>query len=329
MSSWAYFLVIDAAMLFPFDIVEGYELAHPLLPLIVFHKALFLLPYIKKSGLLAFLVCQQIALSFLLFKQNHRFLMTVIFVTCLAFWMVGYILPQKKSAAPNWLEKTICLRLDPFEKKSIWKWAHCMREELAKPNRDQKMLVIMPESTCPFALNEHQEVIAFLHEYSLKEYRNELILGGQRRDHESVYNCLYHISSGEIHSMYDKRHGMFFVERIPRFCDIPALRKIFLSGNEPFCQSSAECKEITSSLITYQPVLCSELFFSRVETVDTNAMLLVLVNDAWFPVRYQQDLMASAARFNAILWQKDILYVSYSNAALYSKEGFIWNIKCA
>ena len=76
----------------------------------------------------------------------------------------------------------------------------------------------------------------------------------------------------------------------------------------------------------FVPYICSELFFN--EYPDDNyhdTPILVLVNDSVFLQhacsRYICNELQMLARFKAVQWQREIVYVSYSQSFYCGKDG--------
>lgn len=322
-ATWLYFFIVDRAILWIFDVVEGYELAHPVLPLVRYTPILFLIPWLGKQGLLFFLIVFQLSIVELIHAlQYNKPVMLLMVVISLMPFLISWLPARRTINRPEWLDRIVCMHVMPDPKRSMWQQAHMIRKALEQACRTRPDLIVMPESTFPFCLNEHQEILKYWHEYALPS-TTELILGGHRREGNDVYNTLYFIRGDTIVELYDKQHGLLFVERVPHLFDYPALRKFFLSDSAPFCQSTKKSSSLQTSRFKCAPLICSELFFSHHDTHKELDLYVALVNDTWY-CAYQRFLMRQDARLKALLWQKDILYVSYSEAALFARTGVIF-----
>jgi hypothetical protein len=86
----------------------------------------------------------------------------------------------------------------------------------------------------------------------------------------------------------------------------------------------SSCERVQLALlenVIFIPYICSELFFNELpDDCCKNDPIIAVINDLLFPT-YMQKLLVLLARFKAIQWQRDIVYVSYTQSLFIDQWG--------
>jgi hypothetical protein len=114
---------------------------------------------------------------------------------------------------------------------------------------------------------------------------------------------------------YDKKHAMLLSERLSTWMDNDFFKHIYFNERQPIHRSLCERTQcVVSENISFVPYICSELFFTELpDDTYENSPVLAVVNDILFTT-YIQKLLVLLARFKAIQWQRNIIYVSYTQS---------------
>ncbi len=322
-----HFIWIEHGVLWIFDNFEGYFFAYPLLPLIEYPALLAYMPLLSKEFFLSALLIGNAMIAYMIARGLNRFALAILALSLLPF-IAGFFKAQNVRL-PSWLN-TIGVLAPSVWKHHEYAWdrAHYLQEQL-KPLLERNpdiTSIIMPESSFKFPLNRLDAVSEFWNTYALNN-RIRLIIGGYRYDADQLYNSLYCLYQGATVTVYDKKHGLPFFERLPCFMCSSLFKKLFLSRQVPFCQSAA-CRVLIP--ITDQqlcvPYICSDLFFYSHQKL-SNYPALVVTNDAWFSCKYLQNLMLLVARFKALYCGQDMLYVSHTKSYFIHKTAALAALK--
>lgn len=322
-----YFIFIEEGLLWIFDYWEGYSFAYPLISLANWPLTIRLVPLLGKHTVLLLLVIANSVTGYYLVTRALKKSL-VLLLSVLAPFIFGYSISVSQEMPPSWLSQMGCVRRPLATTSYIWDTAHVIKQELVKllTSNLQINYVFMPESTIRWPLNQYPELLAYWQEYGLLKNR-QLVIGAHRLDDTRLYNSLYQVWQGKIINYYDKQHGMFFVERLPRWFFLERFKNLFLAQHVPFVQATKQSTIISLNKdLQLVPLICSELFFGKRCLVYSRLPLLVICNDTWFSCGYQQELMFLLARFRAVEWRRSILYISYTKAALINSRGTVYPI---
>ncbi len=180
--------------------------------------------------------------------------------------------------------------------------------------------IILPESSYPFPLHEHAPALALL----WVDTGATIIIGAQRVEQGRLLNTLFIVSQQCISDYYDKKLLMPFTEFLYypwRACT--GAKNLFLKESMEFYPQ--EAKSFIFKLgdtCSMQPLLCSELFLSGNPPLRATT-LLCGINDSWFSMAIQRRWMFLYARYKAIEWSTDMLYIGHYHGAWISKQGHI------
>lgn len=323
---WGLFHWFDHYCLWLFGICEGYFFMHPLLPLATQPKLLSLLPVIGKE-ILSLILCVTGA-CLTLVVINKKLLWGLLFITIAVLpWFISWQLPAQKNQAPSWLSKVALLPERFNYPDSPQEMAIQLQQKLKSiaENHPQVELVLLPEgSIYPCDLTKESNILCFWNASKLQKPLS-LVLGGNRWEDNKFYNTLYWIENGTIKHWFDKRHGMLLTERLSPLWDIPILRKLYFS-KIPAISVSTNKRPLWELLpgVKLVPYICSETFFNEYPDDSFQQYpILALCNDRWLYTNYVSTLMLLVARFKAIQWQREILYLSFKYAAYIFKNGML------
>lgn len=319
---WCIIFFLDRMCLWPFDRFEGYFAFHPILALARHPQLLLLAPIIGKNmlALLLYLVPASITLFIVEPTRRHALLIAA----ALTPWCIS-LLMARHVEKPNWLDTIAVLpatfprMIDSVEQAGIAQ--HYLKKTAQQ--YPQAEIIILPES----AFNcDHLSTEPILCNMWSKAHLGKplhILLGAFRWEQEKFRNSLHWIYDGALRGIFDKRHAMVLLERVPSSFDFPILHQLFFK----------EFHEVTPSLIprprfeiterfSCTPYICSELFFNEYpdDTYPTTPILAV-TNDLWCINTYVTELMYLDARLKAIQWQRDILYVSFKYASYLDRYG--------
>jgi apolipoprotein N-acyltransferase len=169
-------------------------------------------------------------------------------------------------------------------------------------------LIVWPESSVPFLLDEEPQALAVIAE-ALSD-RAHLLMGSLRRtlrsasEPQRVYNSLFVLDgSGRITAVYDKQHLVPYGEYLPLsgWLEPLGLRRLvtvpgsFASGSGPQTVS-------TRGIPPFSPLICYEAIFPAEVTAPAvrPAWLLNVTNDGWFGFTSGPFQHLAQARFRAI-----------------------------
>ncbi len=282
-STYLYIWFIYNYIFWIFQEKSGYVFSLPCLPLV--HNSRFL-SYLSICGL-GFCICYILILNlFLYFSTRNK----KILVICLMFVIIFLYNPLDLRVEEDPL-KTYTLKVNaknknPYELAQSIKWAII---DLANKIDSEPKVILMPESSFPFALNDYIEVIEWWY-YDLKDKTIHIILGSHRREGALLFNTVYHLYEGKIINFYDKTNLMFFSEKIPTLWKkLYIFNDLFLKDCQEFSSgdknSYFNIGEIKSSVC-----ICSDLFLNKQIQTDCDIILLFM-NYSWFRLKYIRRLI--------------------------------------
>ncbi len=178
--------------------------------------------------------------------------------------------------------------------------------EVIKKNPNVK-IILFPESTFPFALNEFKEVIDWWF-YGFQNKKIHILIGSHRSQNGKLFNTVYHLFNCRIINYYDKTNLMFFSERIPNIWRFFSISKFFLNNSKEFFPGNTKAIFKIENL-NVQPCICSDLFLQKQLSVDCD-YIMFFMNISWFSCAYVKRLLHLFIRFKEIELNKKIIYVS-------------------
>lgn len=321
---WLFILIMEHYCLWTFLCCEGYFLFNPLFVLAEKPQLLTLLPYLGKSILLLLALCFAGSIVYAYITRSVQSLLLIFIFTMP--WLVSLLIPIPKTEAPVWLRKVASLPVIITAMMDLNKQA-AITQNLLKYIADKKKdaeLIIMPESA--MHCNHVSTTPSICAVWSEKELGRPLhiILGAFRWEGPAYRNTLHWCYNGKLQKIFDKRHAMILTEQIPPAFKIKVLDDLFFSIF-PGVTASANPRPTFSIFpeVSFIPYICSELFFNDQPDDDyqKGSTILATTNDFWCKDTNISYLMHLAARFRAIQWQRNILYISFLYATYFDTSG--------
>jgi len=313
----------DQYCMWVFGIQEGYPLMHPLLPLAQQPCLLVLLPIIGKQLLTMLLLLVPASFVLLIWYKNYRGLF--LFESACVPWLLCSLMHVPHIQQPNWYRKI---------KSLPWMAHSCVDNPVVTikvvGNQLKKIIaqypevevVVMPESAFNVSNFEYlPELLQLWNAYHLSKPIH-VVFGTCRAKEDNYYNSLHWVSNGVLQKCFDKKHAMLITERLSDWMDIDYMRTIYFKSDLSIARSSNNRTQLHMVATDFVPYICSELFFNHVP--DDNycqAPIIAIVNDTLLEGSYIQNLLVLLARFRAMQWQRDIVYVSYTHSLFINKQG--------
>ncbi len=320
---------VDWYCIWIFGIQEGYPLMHPLILLAEKPSLLLLLPIIGKTFLTILYILVPASFTlFLWYKSKRIFLF---FTSTLIPWMVCFIIGFTEKQESLWrchIKSLPCMIHSTTDNPIIAMKivAHHIKKIITQ--YPDTTIVIMPES----ALN----IFDFEKRTGLFELWNEqaigkpidLIFGSCRKEDNNYYNSLYWIKNGVLQTFFDKKHAVLITERLADWMDCELIKKIYVKDGVSITRSGNNRMPLhISNNNVFIPYICSELFFNEFPDDCYGYMpIIAIVNDTLLSDSYMQKLLLLLARFKAIQWQREIVYVSYGQSLFIDAQGLVKNI---
>jgi apolipoprotein N-acyltransferase len=169
------------------------------------------------------------------------------------------------------------------------------------------LIVVWPESSVPFLIDEEPDALAAIAEALPDEAR--LLMGSLRRTRRSssepqrVYNSLFVLDGlGRIAAVYDKQHLVPYGEYLPLSDWLEPLglrRLVTVPGS--FDQGPGPRTLWTEGIAPFSPLICYEAIFpGEIVAAPRPAWLLNVTNDGWFGFTSGPYQHLAQARFRAI-----------------------------
>jgi len=326
-TTWLYIIWMDRYCLWMFGVLEGYCLFMPILALVEHPYFLRPLLHIGMDGLLALQLSVGAAVVWCTLERSWR--SYGVFCLVLVPWVVMYAIPLREDRKPpSWLPYIGVIRSQfGFHEGAAETLCHfqqhCLDLCVQYPS---VCCIITPESTL-YRTDIYNTWNALIQErrYTLlcsDEFR--YIVGGFREECGLCYNTVWYGYRGDVIAFFDKQHALPLTERMPFLLNIPIIRHLYFANCAEI--SCGNKKRVVWGLLPslfIVPYICSELFFARnPDDPYKDTPILALCNTIWAP--RLNALMLRGARFKAILWQRDIIYISHGVSAVLMKEGKIW-----
>jgi predicted amidohydrolase len=322
---WLFFYWIDTSILWPFNEREGYCLMHPLVPLVMFPSLLGILPQMG-TQVLSWCLYGLAGSIFLLLCTRTIYSLLLVCIMCLP-WVVslGFSYFQHALEVPDWISRVAFVPIVCSAAQGPQAAAQQLQQQIRSiiSKNASIDIIIMPESACAaYTLLKDPSLLTLLSS-SYVGRPVHIIMGSFRSDGLDYYNCVYWIYNGRVQCWFDKRHVVPFIERMPVWCQYGWMRDLFFAHSYEILPSHELRLPLNLALdVRLMVYICSEFFFRQHrDDVYTNIPILCLVNDVWVPMNYVADLILLAARFKAMLWQCQVMFVSFTHAAWIDAQG--------
>jgi len=316
---------IDEYSLWIFGVQEGYPLIHPLLLLVHKPFLLYLLPCLGKYLLTMLFLLVSFSLTVLIIYKNGKALLLVCCVV--GVWLLGW--GQAVSQEPVLWQRRIqsvpCMVYstgnDPLVAIKII--ASHLKKIIDKyPETD---IIIMPESSCNIENVADISELLLLWSDAYIGKKIHFLFGASCWRDGKYYNSLHWIYNGVLQDCFHKKHAMLISERLPCWLDNDYVRALYFSTSPPIEVCDCPRKKLILDNDVFIPYICSEFFFNERADEYAEVPLIVVVNDSLFTSSiyslYISRLLILLARFKAIQWQRDIVYISYTESLFIDKKG--------
>lgn len=328
MALWLFIMWVDWYSLWIFGVQEGYPLMHPLLLLAQKPSLLCLLPFLGKLLLTGIFLLMPMSIVALLWYKNGVAMLCVCMTVM--FWWGCWKWGWSEIESMHWHNKIKSLPCmvcstnnDPTVIIKIVS-NHIKKIIACYPTTE---MIIMPESACNVSnFAEIPELLQLWNKESIGKAMH-VVFGASRWDGDNYYNSLHWVYDGNLQHCYDKRHAMLLSERLSVWMDHDFLKRMYFNERQPVTVSLRE--RIRLALVggvTFVPYICSELFFIELPDDDCGQEpILAIINDSLFLAStytfYIHKLLVLLARFKAIQWQRNIVYVSYAQSLFIDECG--------
>ncbi len=176
-------------------------------------------------------------------------------------------------------------------KASTEQFSKCQKE---RANPEQKLLVLAPESSFPFKINEFPEIVEL---WSSKMAPGQIFaVGTYRSEGEKIFQTTCFIGQNGIINFFDKKRLTPFAES----------KYSSSSKNGPN-------KAILDDNLTVVPLICFEFFIdssSVKQAENQNEIPIIFANDSWFP-KYFKTILRNQARLASAWYGKELFYISH------------------
>lgn len=344
---WLFIVWIDWYSMCIFGVKEGYPLMHPLIVLAQKPQLLWLMSIIGKQLCTALFLLISVGCvlpftfpQFSLYSNwgPHRNKLKMVrwvsgigIVFLILIFSLYYLNINNIAAKPlSWYCQVKSLPYmacatgkDPTVIVTI---VSCLLKKIIKDYPEVE-LIIMPESA--FNINDFAKWPEVLQLWNADRLGKPIhfIFGASRCCNNDYYNSLHWVYNGVLQDCYDKRHVMLMSERLSPWMDNAFFRRMYFNEASSITTSSIKRKSLKLlDKRVFVPYICSELFFNETPDDDyDNAPIIVIVNDSLFISNmyssYIAKLLVLLAQFKAIQWQRDIVYVSYTQSLFIDKRG--------
>lgn len=271
---WAflYFNWIRYGVFWIFGDFVGYPLSYPLLPLASNNITLSLLGIIGKTACLVLIILFSLLCSWLFSRKKYTLLSLFLLLLFLLFSFFNKKIVKPVPVVDAQKDVSHIGYISPIDIQKFDKPLDIAQEifykmvKLVEKKPDMKM-IFMPESSCTFCLNKHQEIIDLWYDNILNDLDGDIsvFIGAPYKEGDLVFNSLYWIKNGKIKQVYNKTNLMAFTEYVPNFwCNITYLKNLFLDDNK--CLSHGKKGRIIFDLcknIKFRPFICSDFFLIK------------------------------------------------------------------
>lgn len=299
--TFIYLYFIFNYSLFIFGNCYGYVFTCNLLPLVNTHL-ISLLPVFGLWVLTAFIICFSLSLAYFFHTKSIKALLFS-FVFLIPFFFG----PFKTVKTPGLFDKIGYVIPCCAINKTAFDIAQEIKYKIIDlvKNSPQIKIVVTPESTFPFELNNCSEVINWWF-CDLQNKDIHILLSAHRRDDKKLYNTIYHLHKGKVVNSYDKKQLVPFCEYVPDFWE--KAKGLISFGGECFTSSQKEGYfDIDSVLI--KPYICSDIFLGELDI--SSIPIFLFMNESWFTSPYIKELLYLYIKLKSIESNKDILVIAH------------------
>jgi hypothetical protein len=316
----AFWCLYSCLIFYPLILLGCTGCYFPLNPLLVFveQPLLALLLSTIGTGFLLFLFLGIIALCAYAWFMQSAGLAVSIAAPLFALLFLNKNIPGKINQEPTWLrdigvlQRRFCVSNSMVEE---------IKRLQASVRRLKKYHCILTPEACVY---DHHffSVPAFYQLWAQQEQTPVMVIAGFRWAQNCYHNSLFYITNGTVQAVFDKRHTLPILEHMPAWLDGEWLHSLYFSAT-PVRSAGTGLRPVWRLCdgIAVVPYICSELLARQYpDDGFPNVMILAVCNDAWAPAAARAAMLL-VARYQAIAWQREILYVSYAYAVFIDKRG--------
>ncbi len=314
-SLWLYFLFIEYAALWPFGKIEGYLFMNPLLPMSIAPQSLSPLFYVPLPIMLLW-VCIINSAGYIAWQKKNP-LNLLVFFFIVAPWIV-ISMHHQESYPPEWIKKVGHLPISFPASINLESGQRLLFHEMSKLHKRNLSIsaLFLPESSWNNATLSNTTQLDRLVGHPIKH----LIVGSFFQKKKKFHNSLYWFQNGYFKQRFDKKHAVPLAERITLHAD-SWCTQLYFQKSPPICPSLKPRQSIAlAGIATLIPYICSDLYCRNSPDNQSDSIILAISNDSWFMPHFQK-LMALAARFRGIQWQRAVLYISFHYAQYFDQFG--------
>lgn len=205
------------------------------------------------------------------------------------------------------------LRPEPEEERGD---VLCLAQKIAQQLSSLKMssiknkIILAPESTFPFPLNEYPQIVRW---WSLSMAKDvHLLIGAQRSELGKFYQTVYWIHGGRIIEVYDKLAPLPIAEEKS---NNEIWSNLFLK-NKNSISSGRQTKIFDLGFIKIVPQICSDLLNDNLPALDSSTFICYFMNDSWFPDYFKQ-LLKKYLILKTLLSKAPAIYITHDDIFCY------------
>lgn len=345
-----YLWFIDTKSLWILGRAEGYPFVHILLPLASKPVWLWSVSWLGHQGVLIGIITGCAGVAWWWHERRGAFLIMGFFPV-----LVGWVIPRTDEQ-PVFLGRIGYIKPPEGNHEFPPEIGCRIEQDIEKLCAQYPIirLIVMPESTCRFPLNEYRRctiarwgrkekndtklIMGNKEEVNKKADKGNnqmyFIIGSHRTDNKMLFNTCYFVNSCRIIQTYDKQNLIPFGECFPPLWQnvFPFLKEGFIDDRILFDRGSSTSPVMNIHLshnqhLRLKPLICSELFFAPSPPSSTEK-IIALVNDGWVDgAPYMQRLLLYTATLRAVEWGVPILYVAHSGAWWISQQGYRYPLR--
>ncbi|RTL07455.1 hypothetical protein EKK58_01755 [Candidatus Dependentiae bacterium] len=299
----------------------------PLVPLGSFPPLLYLLLFFGRA----------LAIFLVLFFSAATTIILIYSIQMCFFWIIHFcsiLLLIKNSSnhqiiIPHWHTKIAAIPMAFAPQYNLtfltMQVADVIKKHLVTFPEDT--LFIMPESSF-YCEQLAMPTLSNLWGHKVIGKKIHVLAGAFRWKKDYYFNSMHWVYDGVLQKCFDKRHAMVLTERLPDIIQSSFWQHIFFHNRSQITPSIKNKKYITiDDEFTLVPYICSELFFNYYPDDAFADMPIVAVCNDQLLAAYVARLMFLAAIFQAIAWQRTIVYVSFIYQAVILPNGSTIKLK--
>lgn len=348
-TTWLYFIFVADYSLMVCGAWGGYSLFSPLIPLVDCPALLWPVPIVGERLFLLFIMSMQAWCGWHIINESKKTARTECFskqseekcIECMGgrvnvrlviiglvlIWLGGAWLMFSSSHQAKHDYSPLGVIMSQFFEQDCTRAVRHMLCHVHDMQREHPNMAcaLFPESSMhgETIFSERGEQVA-----PDSSYKGSIVIGGFRTCGTRVHNTVWFIHDGCVIDYFDKQELLPITEYVPWWGRaISTGKQFFMNMPElscPVVRQQRPVWEIVPGLHVV-PYICSELFLARHLWNANDGPILALCNNAWAPCTTRW-MMARAAAYRAVAWQRTIIYVAHSYSAVITEHGVRYKI---